>query len=289
MKTLVIGLGSIGARHSVNLMKLGHEVKAVDPKGDACFTGAPIIETVVTLADGLAWRPEAILICTPPSTHLDIGTQCLAAKVPLFIEKPLAECPVRALDFLREADRQHTPIAVGYQMRAIEARRQLWRTVTSGAIGKIYAAHAEFAFSMEKWRKAPATYQAGIIMEASHELDQLCWMLGTPYRVIAAADTDDDQERLGVGVIEFESGARATFHLDGLAPSYRRSLTIYGEAGTEQVGFEHIDNDHAYQKELGAWLDGHPYCTGKQALETVRLLDAIMRSRLTGTWVKVLG
>lgn len=81
MRIAVIGMGSIGQRHYRNLKKLGYvKVQGWDidySKGD------PI---------DWSWRPEVVLVCTPPERHLDAVFDAQRYGVRgLFVEKPLAE------------------------------------------------------------------------------------------------------------------------------------------------------------------------------------------------------
>ncbi len=75
LKVLVIGSGSIGRRHMRNLRSLGiGELAACDPDPERL---APMVTELNVLPSAAsaqaieAFRPDAVLICTPPSFHLD--------------------------------------------------------------------------------------------------------------------------------------------------------------------------------------------------------------------------
>lgn len=80
MRIAVIGVGSIGLRHLRNLKTLGYaHVRGwdIDPaKGD------PI---------DWAWKPDVVLVCTPPASHTGLVWQIPSGTKGIFVEKPLSD------------------------------------------------------------------------------------------------------------------------------------------------------------------------------------------------------
>src|SRR4051812_42314823 len=101
MRILVLGAGSIGSRHVLNLRELGHEVRSYDPRNDDIEDRVPRIR----------WA-QAIVIATPTSRHYQDILDCQRAGKMIFCEKPLVsdqiEC--RAVDL-------HQIMMVGYNLR----------------------------------------------------------------------------------------------------------------------------------------------------------------------------
>ena len=80
MKIAIIGMGSIGQRHYANLRRLGYaNVRGwdIDPS-----RGDPV---------DWDWKPDVVLVCTPPDNHTEVALQALDMECKgLFIEKPLS-------------------------------------------------------------------------------------------------------------------------------------------------------------------------------------------------------
>ena len=93
-KILVVGCGSIGRRHINNLKSLGiTRFVLCDPdtetlrKASAGIEGAAL---VTDLKDALSERPDAAIICTPSSMHLEMARELVSRGVHCLIEKPVS-------------------------------------------------------------------------------------------------------------------------------------------------------------------------------------------------------
>ena len=277
--------GSVGSRHARNALALGCRVIGCDVRR----VTVPGVKAVATLDEALEERPAAVIVCTPPDRHYRDALAVSEASLPCLVEKPLTLAIEDAVALVARYRRLGLPLAVGYQLPAIPALRDLHEQAASGALGQLYAAQATFAYSIRRWRSRPATYTASIAVEASHELALLQWFLGSARRVAA---TSRAQGHLILAEIEFTGGAVAHAHLDGLAPAYRRHLTLYGHTRTLDWTYEREAGDQAYITELQAFLGacegrGQPVCDGRAGAEAVRLMLAVERAGKEGAWVSI--
>lgn len=71
MRIAILGLGSIGQRHVRNLLEMGEtDLLGCDVRvGQEEYTTGLSIQCVSDAAMVWEWKPEAVLICTPPSKH----------------------------------------------------------------------------------------------------------------------------------------------------------------------------------------------------------------------------
>src|SRR5574342_434119 len=91
MKVLVIGAGSIGARHLRNILTLGHEVYAVDINKERLKEVSEYSKkTFDSLDEALKVKPEVAFICTFSNDHIRPAITCAHAGCHVFIEKPLS-------------------------------------------------------------------------------------------------------------------------------------------------------------------------------------------------------
>ena len=283
-KILILGLGSIGQRHARNALALGCEVVGYDPipKPEILLRPGQKLIQCESLAAALAHRPLGVIVATPPETHWQIGFLVSKATLPCLIEKPLSSDLSGAVGLCHAFDKQSVPLAVGYQFRHTAALRRLKAQADAGEFGTIYAAHAEFA--SQKW--CSKTYPADLLLECSHELDLLRWFLGDPQSVVAHLG----DRRLASVIVAFGGTMKATVNLDGYAPGYHRSFTLYGTKGQVEWILDQAENDQAYVDELAEFLrvcrgeQAAPSCTGRDGWWAVRMVEAIRRSGESGRW-----
>src|SRR5262249_1989505 len=93
MRVLVVGGGSIGARHLRNARCLGLGPLAfVEPSAERRqeVTADCHSPGFATLEEGLGWQPEIAVIATPTGVHVPQAIQAAKAGCHLLIEKPLS-------------------------------------------------------------------------------------------------------------------------------------------------------------------------------------------------------
>src|SRR5262245_30607619 len=105
---LVVGTGSIGERHCRNLVALGHVVDAwdADPDRLRAVGGISGVRSAERLEEGLAAGPDAVLIFTPPASHVSLARAALAAGAHVFVEKPVSNTADDVPSLIAEARRQ---------------------------------------------------------------------------------------------------------------------------------------------------------------------------------------
>lgn len=246
MKFLVIGCGSIGKRHIGNLQSLGQEVLAVDPSETSRKTVEEKfnIKTFDNLENALNEKPDAVFICTPTSTHFDVASSALD-HAHVFVEKPVCVTLEHADKLKEKAKKNNRIVQVGYNLRYTTALKKVKELLVSGKIGKLISARLIFASYLPQWRpgtdyrksySANKSMGGGIILDASHELDYVCWLMGKPTSVTCVANKisnlDLDVEDNADIILVFENGSVANIHLDYLRQDYTRECELVGEKGT---------------------------------------------------------
>ncbi|GIE87654.1 Gfo/Idh/MocA family protein [Actinoplanes regularis] len=122
-----------------------------------------------------AVRPEVVIICTPPHTHLPIALDCLAAGADLLLEKP----PVTTLDeharlaaAVRESGRR---CQVGFQALGSAALGRLC-AATAGSTEPVSAAGAwwrpDSYYRRAPWAGRQATFDGALVNPFAHALMQ---------------------------------------------------------------------------------------------------------------------
>lgn len=247
-QVFVIGCGSIGQRHIRNLRALGvQDIAAYDPSPERLDRAVREqgVSPCLSVEAGLAARPEAVLICTPPHLHAGIARQAVDAGAHVFIEKPIAHTLDGLDDLLHAADESKRVLCVGYNLRFHAGLLKLKELLNKGAIGRPMVVQAEFGQYLPDWRPAQdyragynvsAAMGGGIILDASHELDYVRWLMGEVKSVYTAAgklsDLEMDVEDTAAITMRFASGAVGEVHLDCIQRGYTRNCKIIGTDGT---------------------------------------------------------
>jgi len=306
-RVLVIGAGSIGSRHARNLLDRGVTVVVTDPDVERArrVDGA----TVVDLArrDQLG-HLDGVVVASPTVHHLEHVSWAVGITPHVLVEKPLGTDP-DAVDALVQLAGER--IMVGYNPRLHEPVARFGEMLKSGAVGRPLAARAWFGSWLPSWRPDVdyrETYSArrdlggGVLFDAIHELDLLCWILPGRFRVVGAvaarmSDLDIEVEDTVKALLVSESGVPVEVSLDYVSRHYRRGLDVIGTEGnltldwsTQRVTIEtsekveHIplatDVADSYVREAErfvAWIrDGRrPPVLGPDGAASVHLAAAI--------------
>ena len=235
LKIAVVGAGLIGRKH-VDLVTRHARLSAIidpDPK---------VRDLAVEL--GAAWfnsleaclsdhQPDGAIVASPNQLHLDHGTTCLKAGLPVLIEKPLADTAEAARTLAEMSDAIGTPILVGHHRRhspVIDSARAI---IAEGLLGQLVTVNAMFwlnkpddYFDVE-WRRQPGggpTY-----INLIHDIDLLQYLCGPITHVQAreaSAVRGFDVEDTSAVILEFKSGMLGTVSIsDAVSAPWSWELT----------------------------------------------------------------
>lgn len=266
VRVLVVGLGSIGSRHAVNLQSLGvSEILAYRALGrplPADRELPPIVECT-SLEDGLARRPDAVLVCNPPSLHIPAALAAARAGAHLFIEKPLAASREGVAELAELVEREGLVSLVGFNLRFHPGLQLVKSLIDEGAVGKVVSIRADAGQHLTEWRpwqtlsesySASRQLGGGVILDLIHEVDYVRWLGGEVAEVSCFArtsgflgiDTEDTAEIL----LRFRDGGMAGIHLDYVQRPASRSCKIVGEEGT--IIWDYYENEVRLQRASDA-------------------------------------
>lgn len=84
-----------------------------------------------------AVRPDVVVVCTPPHTHLPIALAALATGADVLLEKPPVVTPAEHDELLAAVRRAGRACQVGFQALGSAALTRLTDAVTAGALGTV--------------------------------------------------------------------------------------------------------------------------------------------------------
>lgn len=153
-------------------------------------TLVPNLSAYQNYADMLDAAPlDAVFICTPPSSHIEIAMACVRKGCHVFIEKPLsltAEAAKPLVELLKQTGRIGM---VGYMMRYADPFSKAREIVKQGVLGRVLACRAATKVSQiykagKGWRYSRKESGGGVLIaQGSHAVDLMCWIIGTPHSV----------------------------------------------------------------------------------------------------------
>jgi predicted dehydrogenase len=245
---LVVGAGSIARRHLGNLRKLGvTRLGACDPHPErleyvASMFQAECFSTIETALE--SFKPDAVLVCSPPVHHVAQAIQALRSGAHVFVEKPLSDRLNGVEELKVEAAKRGTTVQVGYNLRFHPPIQKLKQLADEKAVGKILWAQVEAGSYLPDWRPwqdyrksytARRELGGGILLDGSHEIDYLTWLLGGPGEVACMSGhisaLEVNVEDCATILLAFPDGARADVHVDFIQRTYSRQCTLVGPEG----------------------------------------------------------
>ncbi|MBP1852467.1 Gfo/Idh/MocA family protein [Rhizobium halophytocola] len=246
----IIGLGMAAGHHARSLIDLKDEVEVV-----AAFSptearrsrfceqyGLPVTGNVDDIFD--ADTVDAVLILTPPNTHLELVERAAAVGQHILLEKPLDVSLERAKAIVSAADEAGVLLSIVFQNRFRSSYRTLEALLRSGELGTILEASA----SIRNWR--PQSYYdepgrgtlardgGGVLLtQGIHTIDLLLNLAGQPQDIAAFARTTPvhtmETEDLVSGAFAFENGASGTLMATTCAyPGYPERIELICTRGT---------------------------------------------------------
>jgi len=186
IRIAVVGAGQIGRRHTEAITEVrdANLAAIVDPahgaKDYAAGHGVPHFLALGDLiANGIA---DAIIIATPNQMHAENGLECIAAKIPILIEKPIATDSKAAAAIIRAADANGTPVLVGHHRRHNPLIQRARAELESGAIGKLVSFSGVTWFCKPDdyfdadWRRMPGA--GPVYLNMIHDIDLMHYLCG---------------------------------------------------------------------------------------------------------------
>ena len=259
--------------------------------------------------------PDALAIFLPHLGHYRAAMDALQAGCHLFIEKPLSTSPQEATDIVNLARARRAEGGRRHQYRLLPSLIEARRRVAAGAIGPVRLVTAVMAAPWlaahggleDTWRLDPKTTGAGILADAGdHLLDALLWVSGGPAVEVAAFQSRQPSglDVVDAAALRLAGGAPATLAIAAVTPAFLFEIRLLGERGAlraTDAGLWAASGDSAEEAVelpvqarsidadfVAALSDGTPpACPAEEALETVRLLEAIARSAATGQTVRL--
>jgi predicted dehydrogenase len=229
----VAGAGYIGQAHmGVTAASPSCMLSAiVDPSPAAveiaARAGVPLYKSLDELFE--KDRPDGVVLATPNQLHVEHALQCIAAGVPMLLEKPVAPTVAQAETLVKEAERTGAKILIGHHRAHSPIMARAKQLIDEGRLGKLVAVMGSAVFfkpdryyAEAPWRKEPGG--GPILLNMIHEVHNLRMLCGDIVAVQAFASHATRgfpvEDTVAIN-LRFASGALGTFMLSDTAASAR--------------------------------------------------------------------
>ncbi len=193
-------------------------------------------------------QPDVAIILTPPFLHARIAVDCFQAGCHVLTEKPMAIQVAEADAMIEAAQQSKRLLAVMFQHRfrpEVIAARKLLRAGTVGNVQRVELSavwtRPSSYYEMAAWRATWAGEGGGVLTnQASHNLDVLCHLVGSPARVFAwtrrllhkQIETEDTVQAM----MEWSNGALGALHISTAEADDDERWKIVGTRGILELG-----------------------------------------------------
>ncbi len=241
---VVCGLGSIGRRHTRNLLERGDvDVVLWRTRGRGNEWGLP--EVYRLPARGI----DAVIVAVPTSLHAEVLEQVLRLEVAVLCEKPLAGTRSDARRMLDLVSASSVPRRVALNMRFHPCVQKAREWVRSDRIGVLRSARFAVGQYLPDWRpgsdhresySANSSLGGGVTLDLIHEVDVAEFVAGPrrgPLAAIVArvGDVTVDTEDVAEILYRSEDNVVVSVHLDYLQRGFFRQYRLIGDTGTIEV------------------------------------------------------
>jgi UDP-N-acetyl-2-amino-2-deoxyglucuronate dehydrogenase len=248
-RVALIGLGMAVTPHARALRDLSDRVEVVHAYSPTAARREafgrnfdfPLTDRLETILDDRS--VEAVLILTPPNTHLDIARRCAEAGKHILLEKPVEITTARAEALVAMTRAAGVRLGIVFQNRFRPACLTLKTILDEGRLGRVVGVSA----CINNWRPQSYYDQPGrgtrardgggvLLTQAIHTLDLMLSFTGTPQEVTSFAATSPihrmETEDIVAAAIRYAYGAIGTVSATTSAfPGFPERVELIGDAG----------------------------------------------------------
>ena len=260
---------------------------------------------------------DAVIICTPPNTHHEIGIFFLENHIHVFCEQPFALNTGDASFLVKKAEEKNSLLMVASQYRYVDDIIRTKNVVESGILGDIILLENVFCDKINmgnRWNSKKSIAGGGVLIDkGSYSADIAQYLVGPIVKVRA-------EERKKCQSLEVEDTACLYFKTRAdvmgvveLSWSFYKDresyIKLFGTEGVLSVGWTASKYRHsgeldwvsfgkgynklsAFTRQLANFIgsirgEEPPLITASESLETVKVIEAAYRSILLDTWIEI--
>lgn len=255
VRLAVAGAGLIGRRHLEEIERCPSTTltAVVDPDPAAAALAAGAGARWCGSLDDLftADRPDGVVLATPNRLHAPGALACIAAGVPVLVEKPVADSVPAARELVEAGETAGVPVLTGHHRTYSPLMAAARAEIVSGRLGRIVAVTGTALFAKPAdyfevgagWRRQPGG--GPILLNLIHEVNNLMTLVGPivgVQAVTSSAVRGFPVEDTAAMIFTFAGGALGTFLLSDAAASPRS----WEQTSRENASYATFDDEDCY-------------------------------------------
>ncbi len=196
----------------------------------AAQAGVPHFASIdALLASDPLHRPDGLVLATPNALHVPQALQCIAAQLPVLLEKPIATTVAEGEQLLARVQASGAKVLIGHHRAHSPIMAQARAVIASGQLGALVAVtgSATFYKPAEYFAAGPWRRESGggpILLNMIHEVHNLRMLCGEVVAVQAFASNAVRgfavEDTVAIN-LRFANGVLGTFMLSDTAASAR--------------------------------------------------------------------
>jgi predicted dehydrogenase len=250
IKLSIIGMGRMGITHYSIINSNPHiEIESVVDSSALILSIIRKYMPVKTFMDYNdlfeQTRPDAILVCTPPTLHFQIVKKAAEKGIHAFVEKPFTTKAIQASELASLYIDKALVNQVGYVNRFNDVFVKVKELVENGLIGDIIRFKSEmFSCTITKsdngssgWRASRESGGGAVFEMASHAIDLVNFLLGKPDKIVGSSLNhihSNQVEDSASTTFLYRNGTSGTMYINWCDASYRKpanKIELFGRDG----------------------------------------------------------
>ncbi|PQA84234.1 oxidoreductase [Limnohabitans sp. TS-CS-82] len=250
----VAGAGVIGRAHIAVIAQSSQcRLSAIADPSEAAQALAQThgVPWFATLDELLATAsPDGVILATPNAMHVPQALQCIAAGVPVLVEKPIAHTVADAQKLVQATQTHSAKVLIGHHRAHSPIMREAKAVIDEGRLGQLVSVMGSAMFYKpdDYFTQAPWRHEVGggpVLINLIHEIHNLRMLCGEIIEVQAMTSNvvrGFAVEDTASITFRFASGVLASFMLSDTAASARS----WEQTSQENKAYASYDDEDCY-------------------------------------------